>query len=270
MQAKIDEARYEGGEQLLEQTLPPNTILPDIGLREVIAAGVEAMRPRLVNVLDAQAVYNEIKHALNEGLPFSMVRLGDGELLALAQDTVYPAGEILERGPFLPYAGIHPPNLAARDELAQAIRNANLVGVPVSRRIYFGQLLHPALNGLNINLRSLRLCRSTVNYELHEAGLLPDLIRGRKLLLVGNKARGLAQRLGEKGFTVTAVISPVRGFLDIGMVMEEVRKADFDLALIAAGIPAVVLASRIAAEMKKTALDIGHMADRLVDGRAVI
>ncbi|WP_274649447.1 GT-D fold domain-containing glycosyltransferase [Paenibacillus humicola] len=266
LQSAYELGKYEGGEMLLEQCLPPNLLLPEVSLGQIVAAGVQAYLPQCYPLLDVNGVFAEMNSAIAEERPCSVVRLGDGELLALAQGVVYDAATIEREGRFLPYAGVVPPDLAARDQLAQAIRHSQIVGVPQSRKKHFQPLLYPALRGHGIDPGSLRMTVSTINYSLYQAGLLMPLLRGRRLLLIGNAAPQLARVLTDAGCAISGVISPVRGFPDIDRVMREARNAPFDLALVSAGIPAVVICWRIAAERGKTALDFGHMADTIVKG----
>ncbi|WP_258881601.1 GT-D fold domain-containing glycosyltransferase [Paenibacillus sp. sptzw28] len=258
--------KYEGGEQWLEQLVPANVLLPEVTLQEVIAAGVERLRPMLYPLIDVQDVYAEMEQAIVSDRPCAVVRLGDGELLALSQGGVYDVETVKREGRFLPYAGVDPPDFAARDQLALAVRHAQIVGVPQSRRKHFQPLLHPVLRSHDIDAGSLRMTNSTINYGLYQAGLLTQLLTGRKLLVIGNAASELARVLTGRGYTVSGVISPVKGFPDIERVMAELRDSDFDLALVSAGIPAVILCWRIAAERGKVALDFGHMADMIVNG----
>jgi hypothetical protein len=267
--ASIEEAlergRYEGGELLLEQAVPAGFALGDLTLQDVIAAGVDALRPRLLPLVDAAGVFHAFEAALAEGRPLSVVRLGDGELLALAHDKVYEAAVVRREAPFLAWAGMAVPDHAARERLAAAVRQASIVGVPLSRRRHYGPLLGPALAGSGIDIRALRLTESTINYSLYQTGLLQRLLQGRRVLVIGNAAPGLAARLAQAGFAVTGVIAPVRGFADIDRVIGEAAAArdGFDLALVAAGIPAVVIAVALAAEFGKAALDFGHLADHI-------
>ncbi|AGA57322.1 hypothetical protein Theco_1150 [Thermobacillus composti KWC4] len=267
--ASIEEAlergRYEGGELLLEQAVPAGFTLGDLTLQDVIAAGVDALRPRLLPLIDAAGVFHEFEAALAEGRTLSVVRLGDGELLALSHDRVYEAAVVRGEAPFLAGAGMAVPDHAARDRLAAAVRQASIVGVPLSRRRHYGPLLGPALAGNGIDIRSLRLTESTINYSLYQTGLLARLMQGRRLLVIGNAAPGMAARLAAAGYAVTGVISPVRGFADIDRVIGEAAAArdSYDLALVAAGIPAVVIAAALAAEFGKAALDFGHLADHI-------
>ena len=99
---------------------------------------------------------------------------------------------------------------------------------------------------------------------------MPRLLQGRKLLIIGNAAPELAHVLTGHGFIITGIISPVNGFADIERVMVEVRDIEFDLALVSAGIPAVMISYRIAAERGKVALDFGHLADAIVKGTVIL
>ncbi|GFN31006.1 hypothetical protein PCURB6_12660 [Paenibacillus curdlanolyticus] len=260
----LEYAAYEGGEQLLEQAVPHNVLLPEVSLRDVIALGVEQLLPHGIRLLEPAEVYAELEAAIHAGTPCSVVRLGDGELLTLSQDIVYPADRIASTAQFLPYAGVVPPDLAARDQLADAVRRATIVGVPLSRRKHFQPLLYPAFRGHGLDARSLRLTSSTINYSLFQEHWLKPLLQGKRLILIGNSTPALAEHLRAEGCTVTGVIAPVRGFADIERVIAEVRSCAFDLALVAAGIPAVVIACRIASELGKAALDFGHLADGIV------
>ncbi|MBW7474516.1 succinyl-CoA synthetase [Paenibacillus oenotherae] len=269
-QAGYDLGHYEGGEQLLEHSVPHHLLLPEVSLREVIAAGIDVLSPRMLPLIGVHEVFAEMEQAIQAEQPCAVVRLGDGELLALSQEVVYDGPTVLHEGKFLPYAGVTPPDLMARDQLALAVQHAQIVGVPLSRRKHFQPLLHPVLRGHGIHPGSLRMTTSTINYGLYQEGLLLRLLAGRKLLLIGNAAPPLAVLLQERGYTVSGIISPVNGFPDIERVMSEVRDAVFDLALVSAGIPAVVICWRIAAERGKVALDFGHMADTIVKGQVVL
>ncbi|NBD26516.1 hypothetical protein GT019_21805 [Paenibacillus sp. T1] len=247
--------------------MPIHQLLPEISLREIIALGAEQVRPHCHPLMDVHEVFMEMEAAVHERRPCAVVRLGDGELLTLAQEVVYDPATIQREGAFLPYAGVNPPDLRARDQLAQAVREAHIVGVPLSRRKHFQPLLHPVLRGHGIAPGDLRMTHSAVNYDLHQAGLLGRLLTGKQLLVIGNLAPALGHLLSARGFAVTGTISPVRGVDDIERVMQEVRGIDFNLALVSAGIAAVMICTRIAGELGRTALDFGHMADGIVRGK---
>lgn len=253
----------DGAEKLLETYLPTDRILPDVTAEEAMAAGVQALGSRAVPLLGTESVWETVEAALREKRPFSFIRLGDGELMTLAQEVVLPVAEVREACPFLPYAGVVAPDFAARDEVAQAVRAASLVGVPVSRKPHFQPLLFRVLRAHRIACADLRLTTSTMNYALHEQGFLQRLLAGRKLLLVGNVANELSHALRAQGYHVAGIVCPVRGFGDADRAVREAAACDFDLALVSAGIAAIPIVVRLAGSTGKVAIDFGHLADKI-------
>ena len=84
----------DGAEQLLELHSPSDMIIPDITASEAMAAGVQALRARAIPLLGAPRVYEELDGAVRERRPYSFIRLGDGELMTLAQDFVIPVSAV--------------------------------------------------------------------------------------------------------------------------------------------------------------------------------
>ncbi|TFE27863.1 GT-D fold domain-containing glycosyltransferase [Cohnella luojiensis] len=252
-----------GGEQILAEHIPADIIIPDITAGEAMAAGVQVLRKRGVPLLDPQGVYQELEDALAANRPYAFIRLGDGELLTLAQEKVLTFEEIRRAGPFLPYAGITVPNLLARDEMISCIQVASLIGVPMSRHPHFQPLLFAVLRAYGIDYRKLRFTTSTMNYSLHELGLLMKLLQGRKILVIGDVAAKLRDVLMEQGMVVTGIVTPVNGYDDVPRVVAEASGRDFDIALIAAGIPSIPIAVHLAGIKGKVTFDFGHLANRM-------
>jgi len=252
-----------GAEELLEQLMPPDVLIPDLTPETAMRAGIAALRPTGYPLLMPQAVFHELDAALREQRPYSFIRLGDGELLTLAQERVLPWDLIRTAGAFLPMAGVTVPDLAARDALVFALRNASLVGIPVSRKPFFQPLFVQIVRTYGIPLESLKLTTSTMNYSLDDHGLMMKLMEGRSVLVIGNVAPQLAAFLRSRGVTVTGVIAPVQGFRDAERVIALAAGLPFDLALVAAGIAAVPICVRLAALTGKVAVDFGSLANRL-------
>ncbi|XID95711.1 GT-D fold domain-containing glycosyltransferase [Paenibacillaceae bacterium WGS1546] len=253
----------EGGERLLEEYAPPDVIIPDLTAREAMAAGIEALRDRGLPVLDSASVFEELNTALREKKPYAFIRLGDGELLTMAQETVLSIDEIKRSGAFLPYAGVTVPNLEARDELASCVQFASLVGVPMSRKPHYQPLLFAVLRAHRIDYRKLRYTSSTMNYKLEEQGLLWKLLSGRKILIVGDAAPQLGRALTDKGYEVTGIVSPVDGYGDVARVLAEATACEYDIALIAAGVSAIPIAVHLAGMGGKVTFDFGHLANKI-------
>ncbi|WP_237691031.1 GT-D fold domain-containing glycosyltransferase [Paenibacillus caui] len=265
------EGCFEGGEGVVTRLLPPHMILPGITAEGLIASGIRHLPPgSMIPLLPPPDVAGALRDALDNGRPFSIVRLGDGELLTLAHDTVLPVEEARMRGPFLPYAGVELPAHEVREALAAALRKADIIGVPASRHPSFQGLLSPVFTHYGLDLTSLRLTSSTVNYALAEEGLLLPLLRGRKVLVAGNRAEGLAQVLQRVGIEVSGLVTPVRGVHDTEAAVLAASGQSFDIALVAAGIAAVLISTEIACRLGKPALDFGHLANKLESGELAL
>lgn len=257
---------FAGGEALVAQHIPPDHILPAVAAADLIEAGFRQYAPTLTRLASPHEMAGQIQGALDAQRPLSVVRLGDGELLTLAADTVLPGEQVRELAPFLPYAGVPRSTPDIRAELAEAIRGADWIGVPISRAPTFQGLLFPVLRHFGIDWSRLNLTSSTINYSLHQSGLLLPVVQGRRVLLIGSRAAELGALLNGRGVQVTGIIGAVEGVADIPRVMRQAAEHSFDIALVAAGIPAVILCHRIAGELGRVAIDFGHLADKLVTG----
>ncbi|MGP0586726.1 GT-D fold domain-containing protein [Paenibacillus timonensis] len=265
------EGFFEGGEAKLGRLIPRHTLLPEVRVDDVIAAGFPAVVERLYPLLTPVGVFAAADEALRAGRPLSVVRLGDGELITLAHGTVIGDEEALRWGAFLPYAGVHLPDPAAREALAAAVRAADIIGVPESRHPSYQGLLFPVLRHYGIDYRTLQLTTSTINYELNTGGYLTRLLYGRRILLIGNQAEALAGFLGQRCVNVVGWLAPVQGVADVPTVAMRVREfPDFDLALVSAGVAAVMICPQLSRELGKVALDMGHLADKLIKGEAAL
>jgi len=86
------------------------------------------------HLISTTEVLNQVQLALFQKRPFSLVRIGDGENLVLAQNVLISPREILNtywvkqsdtgRG-----KGVTLPNLNLRNQMVKAIRQADLVGI---------------------------------------------------------------------------------------------------------------------------------------------
>ncbi|MBU5674061.1 hypothetical protein KQJ23_19670 [Paenibacillus sp. MSJ-6] len=266
-EAGYREGYFEGGEGIVTRLLPPNMIMPGVTVEGLIASGIRQLSPEaIIPLLPAREVARALQDAMDDGLHLSVIRLGDGELLTLAHDTILPMEEVRKRGPFLPYSGVELPAHSIREALADSLRKADIIGVPQSRHPSFQGLLLPVFRHYGLNPASLRLTSSTVNYALEEEGLLLPLLQGRKVLIVGNRAEGLAMALQPHNIEISGLITPVRGVHDTELVVRAASGYAFDIALVAAGIAAVLICTEIASRLGKPAFDFGHLANKLESG----
>jgi len=216
-------------------------------------------------ILDVREVYSLITDSLNKKNKLSLVRIGDGEALTLAQQAVLPINEV-KRNTFLPYAGVRIPDIIGRDRLADSLRKADIVGVPLNPAPYFLPLFLKACKAHDIDLNSLKLTNACINYFLCNSGNMYSLLTEGKprVLVIGNKGKSLANLLQSQGVNISGVISPVYGLKDASRIVKTAGRHSFDIVLAAAGVAAVVICERIANTQGKVALDIGHAADMLI------
>ncbi|MDF2721381.1 MAG: hypothetical protein K0Q59_1056 [Paenibacillus sp.] len=258
----------DGVEGIIDKYIPGYEILPDFSAEQIIAAGVEHLRPHFRHMLTPEELGERIIQALDRRAPFSVVRIGDGELLTLAQGNVLSVEQVKEQGSFLGYAGVDVPDFEARDQLKESLRKASVVGIPKLRVRNYQPLALAVFQAHGIDFGSITLTDSLINYYMYQAGLLSRIVQGRRVLVAGKLAEPLADYFRQNGVNVVAVISPVDGVKDVPRVMGEIAAHDFDLALVAAGIAAVIVSQRIATELGKVAIDFGHLANAMVKGEA--
>lgn len=259
---------YEGGEGIVDELMPHEVILPQFSVRDIIAAGLNHFVPHYYPLILANHVRDAIVQALEHKTPLSVVRCGDGELLTLAQDLVLSTDEVKRQGSFLHYAGVVVPDLAARDELAQSIRKASIVGVPKLRIPNYLPLMLPVFQAHGIDYTQLQLTFSTINYMLYSDGMLASILRGRRILIIGNKARELTSVFSSLGLEMEEPIGEVHGVNDVRRVLAEAAIRTYDIALVSAGIAAVIIAEKLASEHGKVALDFGHLSNSFIKGEA--
>lgn len=264
------EGKYAGGEEIIDRLLPANVMLPEVSVEQIIAAGVNVYREHAVPLLPAEQVGEAIIQALDEKRPLSLVRLGDGELLTLAQEVVMPVESVRREGKFLEYAGVIVPDMEIRNRLAEAVIRANIVGIPRTRMPNYQLLVAPVFRAYGISYGERNWTDSLINYELFHAGYLLRMLQHRRILVIGNMAEPLSAVLAGYGIVIAGIISPVNGARDATRIVQLARQYEFDLALVSAGIAAVLIAEELARVTGKVVIDFGHLANAIVKGEAIL
>lgn len=217
-------------------------------------------------LLSPEAVMEQMIQAYHSHRGFSLIRLGDGEALALAQEVVLPWSEIQKRT-FLPYAGLGRPNIAVRDQMVKAIRESDIVGVAMNELPDFTPLLEEAFKAHGLIPQEMTLTNACINYFILENGMLKDFLTGRnqpRVLLIGNPMAKLKGIMVHSGVQVTGAIWPVMGVGDWRRIAQEARKYPFDVALVSGGIAAVCICHGIAKGLGKIAIDFGHASNEII------
>lgn len=262
----LSEAQYRASDAIIEQYLEARSILPR-SLRDVVAAGIGALSEELIEVRSPADVAQDISTAVEKRIGYALVRLGDGELLTLAQSTVLNDEQVAEvGGNFLLYAGVNVPDHKARDMLCESVLQADVVGVPLQRTATFQLLFHALARHFEWPLKSMQWTSSLINYQLHEqTNLYSSLLASYSVVLIGNCMERLHPHLQSLGYHRISGAIPVSGVHSVDDVMARLSHLEFDVALVSAGIGANILCPRIR-RLGKVAIDFGHLADRLLQG----
>ena len=254
---------------LIAKSFPANKILPGYDLEGIIKEGIKANKQKLLKLLSPTEIYKSIDEALRKKNCLSIIRLGDGEAITLAQGLCKSKDELNEYD-FLEYAGLNPPDYDARNRLANAILEADIVGVPTSLLPDFQPLLIKALEMNKIDITQLILTNASINYTLFKEKLFHEIIFNNKLKvgIVGNRAMGV-EKVINKYCKVTGIIPRVSGVNDVPRVLGELGKFSFDLLLVPAGIPAAMICSVAAKRYECVAFDMGHLANKIANKQTI-
>lgn len=221
--------------------------------------------------LGTPRVERMVDDAIRREQGLSLVRLGSGEALLLNGGLFSASGFNLD------YSGARSGDESQRTQLLDAIRSADIVGITPERGVeYCAPLLEKLFSHFNVAPRAI--CSAFINWDLIDVdrdvgrrnGIGPTpmsrLTVGRRVAVVGRLAAEADRRQGELGWDVT-VATGLEGFDDIDRVfgLLQDRRDDFDILLAAAGIPAVVLAVRVAHELERVAIDFGHSLNYLLN-----
>src|SRR5690606_33054787 len=135
--------------------------------------------------------------AMDRKRPFSVVRIGDGENICLAQRSVWSMRKVL-REPWAIKAnrgerGVHLPSLKLRNDMIRGIRAANIVGLlpPGDSRILApAYLKRPLTNKVftYFRLRPRYTCDTCINRYLPKYKKFWKFLKGRRVLLITQHA----------------------------------------------------------------------------------
>jgi tetratricopeptide (TPR) repeat protein len=261
------EGLYYGGDMIVGDSIKKYEYVP-FSVEEIIQTGLSNLNDRKVKLKNANDIAQEIRKALHDGAGYSVIRLGDGELVFLSHDVLNPTDSITNnpRFNFLSYAGVQLPNHELRDRLTETLLEADALGMPIARYPTFQNLFTKLSKHYKWNLEKINLVSSNIHYEiLKYTTLLDELLKNYKVLLIGNRmAEGLEyfRKLGYKNVVGTI---PVKGIDSVPSVIEQAGQFDYDVALVSAGIPANLICVNLG-KNNKIAIDFGHAIDSLLSG----
>ncbi len=209
-------------------------------------------------MLSTEQVFQMIKEAIRRGKGLSLIRIGDGETRAIAHNDLITMNEVPD---WIRYSGVLLPDQAIKKELIASIRRADIVGLPLENYYYFKPLMLEIINKYQISLE--QSCPNRINYYLFNQGYLRKIIAGHKVIIIGRKA-ALSSPYFSQFATIVATYNLPNTFF-VNQLFQQIKEEPaFEIALVAAGIPAVILCPMLA-DLKKVAIDLGHVIDGIVE-----
>ncbi|KOR82794.1 hypothetical protein AM233_00630 [Bacillus sp. FJAT-22058] len=215
------------------------------------------------SLLDNRKVIKLLDQAIKQNKGFSLARFGIGEISYLS----YPANGLLvqEFKRYESYAGVtHAPEIIRR-ELVRSMQDTDIAGLIAPWR------LDPWAKQTRTVLEQLKFmptkaCCAWIMQSLLDEGTLWPWLSNKKVFLVGRRSKEAEIVFREQGIQITGSIG-LNGYDELIRVQNELQSdQEWEIALISAGIPATILAPRIAKSTQKVAIDFGHALDMILDG----
>ncbi len=215
-------------------------------------------------LLDNMKVIKLLDQAIKQKKGFSLARFGIGEISYLS----WPANGLLvqEFKRYESYTGVsHAPEIIRR-ELFRALRDTDIAGLIAPWR------LDPWAKQTRTVLEQLKFmptksCCAWIMQSLLDEGTLWPWLSNKKVFLVGRRSKEAEIVFREQGIQITGSIG-LNGYEELIRVQNELQSnQEWEIALISAGIPATILAPRIAKLTQKVAIDFGHAIDIILDGK---
>lgn len=221
-----------------------------------------------------------IDKAIRQKEPFSLVRIGDGENLVMAQRYVLPIESVLNsRWGRLSHTtkrkGIILPNENARKKIIRAVKRADLVGIPYYKdpelrapQKYLRKLTDKCFQTYGI--RPNRVCHTLVNRHLVEEKAFWNMLRGRRVAVISKWASSFSKLVqteyADFDIKIAAEI-PITQYGKIEEVIQKMQNISCDIVLISAGVNAVIIADKLARLQGRVAIDFGKSAMFMVTGK---
>jgi hypothetical protein len=155
-----------------------------------------------------------------------------------------------------------PPGKKIRIELQAAAMSATVIGV--SHFQGSCKLLKKFMR--QNKWRPTNITDSFINDQLYYEGYLYKYLNNYRTCLIGRAADRATYRLQEQGYSPALTLS-LENYQQINSVFHTLKQnsTSFELALVGAGVPGRILCVKIAKELQKPAIEIGHMMDAMAN-----
>ncbi|TBL78636.1 GT-D fold domain-containing glycosyltransferase [Paenibacillus thalictri] len=223
-------------------------------------------------MLSSGELMDKILEALRCKQPLSVVSVGATESFVMAQYTLMPEEEFMkhseaviankgEKSGFL-HRGVRFPNVQLRDEVVEAVRQADIIGYNTLIRFKdAGRLTERVFNAYGIQPKYIYEAYLRRVIMFSQKDKFDQMLAGRKVLLIGSPAQQVRDTLNKTrkhalGFEIVGTVA-IDEYEDVPEAKNQIDRYEFDLCLLAAGTNALILSAYISKVHGKVAFDLG-------------
>lgn len=215
----------------------------------------------LDNVLDL------IDNAIQNHKPLSLGRFGHGELAYIGWSYFPHWTNAFE--PNSSYAGATASISTIKENLTKALKDTDIVGFHTSWGEAWEDREAAKLTSKLVqylDFRPKHVCSAFITHEMIKSDRFWKCIENQKVALVGRRAEEASSIFKDKGINITYTTT-LEGYEEIEKVYNDLsNRTDWDIVLLSTGIPANILAPRLANQTSRVVIDFGHALDKFIDG----
>lgn len=215
-------------------------------------------------ILDLPQVLELMKQAIKEKKPFSLARFGHAEIYY----ALWPSSMHYKQGLdyCAPYNGATGNPNQIKELVIQSLKSTSLVGLlSKEEHEYFHSETISLLTSLNFVPNYI--CSPFITHPMSKSEEFWRLLKTVNVVLVGRRAEEAKPIFRNRGVNIveTFKLEGIDQILPVQRQLEGIK--DFwDIAILAAGVPATILTERLANSTNHIVIDFGHALDVLIDG----
>ncbi|MCA0970446.1 hypothetical protein LCM20_07600 [Halobacillus litoralis] len=216
--------------------------------------------------LDLSEVLAMIEDALLHRHPFSLARYGHAEIYYSLWPSPTASGRGLDY--YQNYNGAIGDPVEIGKQIIDSLQNTHLAGLYSHHE---DEASHRETKQLlsKINYVPSNVCSPFITHKMAENPDFWSMLKPLRVALVGRRAKEAITSFENQGVKVAETYNleglPQANHLEKSLID---KKDEWDLAIMAAGIPATIIAERIANATHNVVLDFGHALDKIIDGEA--
>ncbi|EOP57453.1 MULTISPECIES: GT-D fold domain-containing protein [Bacillus cereus group] len=218
--------------------------------------------------LNTYEVIALLEEALNKKEAFSLTRFSHAEISCLSWKFNKKVFNIMND--FRSYNGFTESVEPTARKVLKSMKTTNVAGFIRQDCEENGEFWYENTKKLFHHLRYIpkKICSVWVTHEMIGEQKFWELLQNKKIALIGRRAQEAIPYFQKKHVNVTIAL-PLEGTRHInelhGYLLEN---NDWDIALLAAGIPSTILTPIVANSTGRIAIDFGHALDMVIDGHS--